>query len=90
VINSHKRKETAKGHPTLKKGEYHMKKIIISILVSLMGIALMAASFIFLYSINSLLYKFVVFFGALCFGGGIANIMVARAERKADPPKDED
>ena len=67
-----------------------MKKIIISILISLAGILVMAVSFMFLYNISDLLYKFATFAGALLFGGGIAFIMTNRAANKSVPPKDED
>jgi len=67
-----------------------MKKIVFSILISLTGILVMAVSFMFLYKISDILYKFATFFGAILFGGGIAFIMTSRAAKKQTPPKDED
>ena len=67
-----------------------MKKIILSILISLTGLIIMAVSYMFVYNISDLLYKFVTFFGAMLFGGGIAILMVSRASKKNVPPKDED
>ena len=87
MLHSFKRKETAKPLMLTKENTF-MKKIIICILISLTGLVIMAASFMFLLNISEILYKFAVFFGAILFGGGIASLMVSRAARKA--PKDKE
>lgn len=67
-----------------------MKKYIIYILISILGVIAMAVSFIFRSSIPELLYKFCMLLSCAAFGGGISLIMVARATPKENPNDKED